>query len=78
MQLTIPEDIEASLRKRAQMAGFENVEEYALSLLEEEASEPVDVIPFEQWHQKFYEFVNSLGPGNPDFDDSRESIYPDR
>ncbi len=32
----------------------------------------------EQWKREFHALLELVEPGNPDFDDSRESIYPVR
>jgi hypothetical protein len=79
MQITIPEDVEERLKSRAKAFGYENVEEYVLNVLLEDEERPGGTtrLSKEQWQREFRDLVGSLTPGNPNFDDSRESIYRD-
>ena len=83
MQLDIPEDIEASLQSRAKLAGYPNAEAYALSLLqpkeedEDRACREAD-LSYEQWNERLDAYIARQRSTNPNFDDSRESIYSDR
>ena len=79
MQITIPKDVEAIIRSRAKISGFEKVEDYVLSvLIADSAPQTAANMPYDQWHQEFFSLVESFQPGNPHFDDSRDSIYPVR
>jgi hypothetical protein len=78
-QVTIPETVAGPLQRRAEAAGFKSMQEYVLQLLEEYVSpDDSDLMSYEEWSRKLREFLSQLKPGNPDFDDSRESIYSDR
>ena len=82
MQITLPDD--PLLQKRADAAGFVKIEEYVLNLLEQEAEFDEErgiageAMSPEEWSRDFRAFLASLPPSNPNFDDSRESIYPVR
>lgn len=79
MQITIPEDVEASIRERAKAFGFSNVDDYVLSLLYIEGPpSSTRPMPYEEWRRELDAFLRGLTPANPNVDDSRESIYPDR
>ena len=79
MQITIPKDAEAGLRAQAKASGFASVDDYVVSLLNVgQVQQPSPPLPYEDWRQELDEFLGSLTSSNPDFDDSRESIYPDR
>lgn len=79
MQITIPKEMEAIIRSRAKFSGFEKVEDYVLSvLIADSAPQTAAKMPYDQWHREFFSQVESFQPGNPNFDDSRESIYPVR
>jgi hypothetical protein len=83
MQITLPDD--PRLRDQALAAGFATVEEYLLKLVERDGRQQVPrdaqgrrQQSNEEWIREFRAFIQSLPPGNPNFDDSRESIYPVR
>lgn len=84
MQINLPSH--PRLLSKANAAGFANVEEYVRHLIEADAGpldrEAVtgqDAAPsFAEWERRFDALLASLEPGNPSFDDSRESIYPVR
>ncbi len=85
MQITLPDDrqFDQQLRRKAQAAGFASVDEYVLQLLVrdvEQAPAPLKSRPgsAEEWVRDFREFIQSIPPGNPNFDDSREAMYPVR
>jgi hypothetical protein len=79
MQITLPDD--PKLSRRAEAAGFANVEDYVLQLLERDVLQG-EVDPEQQtgeeWVRDFDAWVSTLKSHNPSFDDSRESIYPVR
>lgn len=79
MQLHISKEAEAAIQARAKASGFESVEEYILSL--SDADTDADVNPSysgAEWLARFNAFVARQRSTNPNFDDSRESIYPVR
>jgi len=78
--LNLPPETEARLRDRAQLAGIAP-EALALETLREGLEDDRTSSPTlstEEWLAKFDAWIASLKPGNPNLDDSRESIYPDR
>jgi predicted transcriptional regulator len=79
LTLKLTPEIEAKLRELSLATG-RLPEELALDAIEqnlvEEPSTPE--IPYEEWAHLFDEWVKSHRSRNPNVDDSRESIYPDR
>jgi hypothetical protein len=78
--LQLPPDTEALLRDRAEREGVAPetlaLETLRAGLGDEEPSVPI--LSSEAWLAEFDAWIAGLKPGNPNFDDSRESIYPDR
>jgi hypothetical protein len=82
MQIELPDNF-ASL---ASAAGFANVEEYICFLVKKDEKRiPSDddasgyvPLPYDEWKRRFDEFLANRKPGNPNFDDSRASMYPVR
>lgn len=78
--LHLTPETEAKLKQRASLAG-KQVEDVVLEALAEQLNgEPVSgpTLPIEAWLQEFDAWVSGHKSRNPDVDDSRESIYPDR
>lgn len=79
LQLTLPQDQQAELERRAAAEGVEPAE-YVLKVVQERLKEPEEPAPrkmsHEQWKRRFRKWVESRVSRNPHFDDSRESIYP--
>jgi hypothetical protein len=77
MQLDISDEAAFHLQTKARQAGFESVEAYLLRLVnDQDASlEEPPAMPYEQWKKKYWAFVAHQKSRNPNFDDSRESIY---
>lgn len=77
MQIEISDDVGKRLKAKAGEAGFDSVEAYLLDLVkEQDASCDVPAfVPYEQWREQYWAFVARQTSRNPDFDDSRESIY---
>lgn len=78
MKINLPDDLE--IMSRATAAGFADVDSYICHLVESdhrtgEESQRVGDVDYAEWKATFDSFLASLKPGNPDFDDSRESIY---
>jgi hypothetical protein len=84
MQISLPDD--PQIRERATAAGFTSVEEYVRKLVERDiCHEDAGLSPVdpekqtaEDWVRDFDAWVGTLTSHNPNFDDSRESIYPVR
>jgi hypothetical protein len=79
MQIYLPDH--PKLVSKAVSAGFSTVEEYVRHLVEEDAG-PLDLngdsLSQTDWQRRFDDLLASVESGNPNFDDSRESIYPVR
>jgi hypothetical protein len=78
--LQLPPDTEALLRDRARRAGIAP-EAVALEAWRDSLCGDTRDIPSlsnEVWLAEFDAWVGHQKPRNPDFDDSRDSIYPDR
>ncbi|MFO0945464.1 MAG: hypothetical protein U1D30_05890 [Planctomycetota bacterium] len=70
----------AKFREHARFAG-ENLEELALEALRHKLSNEIPSAPVhssDEWVCQFDSWVNAHSSRNPQFDDSRERIYPDR
>ena len=79
MQLDISKETEAVIQAQAAAAGYKTAEEYILDLVEGDApKEPAQRESREEWLKRFDAFVARQRSWNPNFDDSRESIYQDR
>jgi len=78
MQITLPDD--PRFQATAAAAGFASVEEYVVAFLKEEvATEPKhQKLSHDQWKRKLMSLRERFRSCSPDFDDSRESIYPVR
>ena len=78
--LQLPPDTEALLRERVQLTG-EAPEVIALETLREGLEGDATAEPklsTEAWLAEFDAWIAGQKPRNPNVDDSRESIYPDR
>jgi hypothetical protein len=78
--LQLPPETEAKLRDRAQLAGIAP-EALALETLREGLGDDglsAPALSTEAWLAEFDAWIAGLKPGNPNLDDSRDSIYPDR
>jgi hypothetical protein len=79
IHLTLPSDQQAELERRAAAAGIDPVH-FVLKVVQERLTEPEESasrkLSHEQWRRRFRNWVDSQVSRNPDFDDSRESIYP--
>jgi len=76
MQLEFPRDIEASIQSKAMASGFQTVEEYIIDIMGLDASLPKESP--EQWLKRFDALIERQISRNPNFEDSRESVYPVR
>ena len=82
LTLQLHGEMEAKLRQEAARTG-KTPEGVAIEALEEKlASDAVEGrdanLSVEQWLTTFDDWISSHSSRNPDVDDSRESIYPDR
>ncbi len=78
--LNLPPETEARLRLVSVQSG-KAPEALALEALDEKLcgeSGLKPTIPHDEWLRHFDAWVSSLTSRNPQVDDSRESIYPDR
>ena len=69
---------QAVLEQRASAAGTD-LTSFLLRVIEENLEDQIgsstDEMPFDQWNAEFKAWVAAHQSRNPDFDDSRESIY---
>lgn len=78
--LQLSPDKQAALERLAAAAGTD-LSSYVLRVVQEEIDERDDPedspskLSYEQWSKKFREWQATLVSHNPNFDDSRESIY---
>ena len=80
LSISVPPQFEAKLRERAEAIG-EDVESFVLIALQEKLSSDMDslaILSSDQWLAAFDDWMRSRTSRNPNVDDSRESIYPDR
>jgi predicted transcriptional regulator len=78
LTLKLTPEIEAKLRELSLATG-RLPEELVLDAIEQNlVEESTPAIPYEEWARLFDQWVKSHRSRNPNFDDSRESIYPDR
>jgi hypothetical protein len=77
MQIEIGDEVAKYVQTKAREAGFDSLEAYILHLVEEQEPSRVEPppLPYEQWRDQFWAFVSQQKSRNPNFDDSRESIY---
>lgn len=75
--LTFSPEKEAALLKHAAAAGTDPTN-FILDAVEEKLEEEIDssaAIPYEPWRDEFRSWISRQRSRNPQFDDSRESIY---
>lgn len=80
LTLQLPPETEEKLKEQANLAG-RSLEDFALEALHDKlAAEPLltPVLSSEDWLRQFNAWVSGHATRNPRFDDSRDSIYPDR
>lgn len=80
LTLALSPELEARLRHQAEVAG-KPVEQLALEALEEKLNSEVvasEILPPEEWLAVFDDWMSRHTSRNPEVDDRRESIYPDR
>jgi plasmid stability protein len=78
--LNLPPETEARLRQASAESG-KAPEALALEALDDKLSSEFSSEPElsrEEWLKQFHAWVNSRKSRNPNVDDSRESMYPDR
>ena len=91
LQITIPDEEVERLTRLAKADGCASVEEYVQKIASPDRSAsrvkpstsdsdvdwstPVEELTREQWRRRFEDFISQQRSWNPDFDDSRDSIY---
>ena len=91
MHVTLPPDIEALAQQAARDSGYDNVADFVVEVVRQSAlgeslkreqgkseETPAYKLPYPEWKNRFDEFLASRKSTNPNFDDSRESMYLDR
>lgn len=87
MHITLPPEIEAMAQQAAQAGGFADVASFVAEAIRQnalsDAKNGADVaaaqeLSYQQWRERFDEFLRHRKPANPSFDDSRESMYFDQ
>ncbi len=76
--LTLSPEKQAELERRAAAAGTDLksfILEAVQEKLEERNGSSTEMAPYEQWSAEFRSWIASQRSRNPQFDDSRESIY---
>ncbi len=78
IQLNLSAEKQAALEKRAAAAGMD-VTSFVWTAIEDQVMErdapTLADAPYEEWKREYDAFKATLKPRNPNFDDSRESIY---
>ena len=79
IQLELPPDVESRLAQQAAIAG-QDVSAYVAQavrqmLVVELNGSEAEETSYENWHEDFQTWLASHPSRNPDFDDSRESLY---
>lgn len=76
--LTLSAEKQAELERRAAAAGTD-VAQYVLDVVQEKLDQPVATVAYlesyDDWKRALDEWVSRQKSWNPNFDDSRESIY---
>ncbi len=78
IKIELPSDVESRLTEQAANAG-QDVSTYVAQAVRQLLVEPngaeTESATYEQWHDEFQTWIASHRSRNPDFDDSRESLY---
>jgi len=76
--ITLPLETEERLRAQAKATG-QDITMFVMDALNEKLSESNDSsgshVSYEQWHAEFRNWIARHASRNPNFDDSRETIY---
>ncbi len=80
LTLRLTPELETELKAQAALTGKPPEELILEALRDKFASEPMPTtkLSTEEWRRQFESWVGSLESRNPNVDDSRESMYPDR
>ena len=91
MQVTLPPEIEAIALQAARESGYDNIADFVAAAIRLSAlgdslnrgqevgkNTPAYKLPYPEWKKRFEEFLASRKATNPNFDDSRDSMYLDR
>lgn len=76
IKLQLPPDVESELAKQAALVG-QDISTYVAAVVREMVARDRNgsEVSYDQWHVEFQAWVESQRSRNPNFDDSRESIY---
>jgi hypothetical protein len=76
IEVQLPHEVESELNRRAELAG-QDVSTYVAEAVRQMvgADHNGSEVSYQQWQGDFRAWVESHRSRNPDFDDSRESIY---
>lgn len=76
IRLHLPSDLESELTRQAALVG-QDVSTYVSEAVREMLAGDRNGMEksYDQWHEDFRTWIESHSSRNPDFDDSRESIY---
>ena len=76
IEVQLPPDVECELNRRAARAG-QDVSTYVADAISQMVTPDQNgsEVSYEHWHSDFRAWIESHQSRNPDFDDSRESIY---
>lgn len=86
MQIELPPEIEKVALHAVMDGRFRSIEDFVTAavmdspLVVGEDSQSEVRLPYsaQEWQQRFHDFLSQQVSTVPDFDDSRESMYPDR
>ena len=78
ISLPLTAEKQAELERCAAAAGTD-LSKFILDAVQEKLSEQngstAEMVPYDQWHREFRSWIAGQHSRNPQFDDSRESIY---
>ena len=76
IKLQLPPDIENELAKQATLVG-QDISTYVAEAIREMVAQDRNgpEVAYDRWREEFRAWLESHRSRNPDFDDSRESIY---
>ena len=88
MQIELPPEIEQIALNAVAAGRYETVADFIAAAVKDVQDSEVECLPASsvgpeelsdvEWNQLFDQFLKSRRPTNPNFDDSRESMYPVR
>ena len=88
MQINLPSDIESIAQAAVTSGAYESVADFIAAAVKDSSvyasatqtngATASSQVAFEEWNKRFSQFLDQQVTTNPNFDDSRESMYPDR